>query len=177
MVNGSRENPTATRVNPKPWRSVNVETYYGRRIPNFIDCDPSEEIIRFVERAQRMDAIERASIQVLTPPTGRYNCHGLVFASRRTNIPPVGINVSIDDLLDEDVYERVSPPPQIGDIIVYRGRNGEIDHTGYVIGVDSIGGTGIAVVWSKWGALGEYVHRETVSPYKECETEYWRLAQ
>jgi hypothetical protein len=47
----------------------------------------------------------------LQPPTGHYNCHGLVFAARRANIPAAGDDIDIAQLLRADGYERVIGVP------------------------------------------------------------------
>ena len=117
-------------------------------------------------------------LSVQGPATGRYNCHGLVFASRRTNIPPCGFTdaVSIDDILRRDIYQKVRVP-QLGDIAIYRNDAGEVDHSGIVCRTENIGSTGKVFVWSKWGALEEYEHPELGCPYADCKLEYWRLKQ
>jgi len=154
-------------------RSLLLQAYDGTDIPNSIDPDPSPKYID----AAMPDRLLLASVQILQPPTGRYNCHGLVFASRRTNIPPAGLPdaVDIDSLLRSDGYEPTAPPPKIGDIVVYRGPAGEIEHTGFVVHIETIGRVSKAFVWSKWGALMEVQHREDLSPYEDCKIEYWRL--
>jgi hypothetical protein len=112
----------------------------------------------------------------LGPPSGRYNCHGLVFGSRRVNIDSPTLPVDIDALLRRDGYVRV-PSPSVGDVVAYRGASG-IEHTGVVSGVAPLGSGGaqaVIMVWSMWGGLGEFEHRETVMPYQDCAIEYWRL--
>jgi hypothetical protein len=155
-----------------------LQAYDGWAIPNFIDADPAPRLAAIAKSSEKM-RIMVAAAKELGPPTGRYNCHGLVFASRRTNIPPSAAPeiVNIDDLLRCDLYDRVSPPPQIGDVIVYRGQT-EIEHTGFVCRVDAISSTGaglIVFVWSMWGGLGEFEHHAHGSPYDNCAIEYWRL--
>ena len=118
-----------------------------------------------------------AGARPLGPPTGRYNCHGLVFASRRTNVPAAGVfdEGVIEALLTRDEYERIPSSPQVGDIIVYRSDSGEIEHTGFVNRTEDIGSVRKVFVWSKWGALEEYEHLEKICPYGNYTIEYWRL--
>src|SRR5713101_8328906 len=71
-------------MNPSPKRSLDLGAYDGWPIPNEIDADPDANAIALA----RLGVPPGLPHQVLGPPTGRYNCHGLVFASRRTNIPP-----------------------------------------------------------------------------------------
>lgn len=145
----------------------------GWRIPNSIESDPTALA---VETARHFaDPLILRQATALGPPSGRYNCHGLVFASRRANIPPVGEDVDIDALLVRDGYRRVtSGLPHIGDIAAYRDVRNEIEHTGFVCAVDMIGAQPVVRVWSMWGALGEFCHRAESSPYSQS-IEYWRL--
>jgi hypothetical protein len=144
----------------------------GWHIPNSIEADPSD---RAVKSALFFgDRLLLSQVAQLMPPTGRYNCHGLVFASRRTNIPPVDKAVSIDELLHRDGYQRANGAPQVGDIAAYRDDRGEIEHTGFVCAVDRIGDQLVPFVWSMWGGLGEFRHRADLTPYSK-KIEYWRL--
>lgn len=154
-------------------RELALEAFDGTAIPNSIDADPSRE---FVELARLGTSMQRSAAQQLSEPTGRYNCHGLVFASRRTNIPPPGMpGYSIDELLRADGYVRATPPVSVGDVVVYRGDTG-VEHTGVVCRVDFlvVGGNPVPIIWSMWGGLGEFVHAEGNTPYGE-RVEYWRI--
>jgi hypothetical protein len=138
-------------------RQLALEACDGWPIPNAIDADPSPGYVALAERSANAKII-LAAARRLGPPTGRYNCHGLVFASRRTNIPPAQMPdaVDIDALLGHDRYAQVAPPPQVGDLVVYRGPTG-IEHTGFVCRVDTLSSVGISsavpivFVWSMWG--------------------------
>lgn len=128
----------ATRMNPQPGRSITLQAYDGSPVPNSIDVDPAAGLVELARATPRV-RILLASARPLGPPTGRYNCHGLVFASRRTNIPPAGAPhlVDIDILLQRDQYEIIESPPQLGDVIVYRNtRQQDIEHTGVVCRID-----------------------------------------
>ena len=141
----------------------------GSPIPNSIDADPSDGYVALARDGFRF-AINAAT--QLRGPTGRYNCHGLVFASRRTNIPPPNIDYSIDDLLNHDGYRRVSRAPRVGDVAVYRNDKGSIEHTGIVCNADP--GMLTPRIWSMWGGLGEFVHAPSATPYGQA-VEYWAL--
>lgn len=144
----------------------------GSRIPAGVSDDPGSGAIELAREVHRM-AIAAAT--QLRAACGRYNCHGLVLASRRAHIPPVGFEVDLDDMLRRDGYRPLSPPhaPRVGDIVAYRA-DGEIEHTGFVCRVDTLGETSVVFVWSAWGFLGEFEHRVQSSPYRG-EPEYWRL--
>lgn len=162
-------------MNPLPNRSLALQAYDGLDIPNHIDPDPTDEVVAYAESAFQRLLV--ASCTRLGPASGRYNCHGLVFAARRTNIPPSTLphSIDIDRILNADVYEKIEPVPQVGDLIIYRSSDGFIDHSGLVSRVEKVGKQPIVFVWSMWGALGEFEHREEISPYQACNREYWRL--
>lgn len=144
----------------------------GSPILAAIGGDPAPGAVSLAREAHRF-AISAAT--QLRPPTGRYNCHGLVFASRRAYVPPAGADLDLDDLLGRDGYRPLLPhqTPQVGDVVAYRS-HGEIEHTGYVSRVELVGSVPIVFVWSAWGALGEFEHRVQSSPYRG-DPEYWRL--
>jgi hypothetical protein len=163
-------------MNPSPGRSIVVQTYDGQDVPNSIDLDPSPQVVEFTKFSQRRGNLVLAGARLVGPPTGRYNCHGLVFANRRSNIPPADLSrsVSIDELLARDHYQKVAKP-QLGDVVIYRTRSGSVEHTGIVSRIETVGDTEKEFVWSKWGALEECEHLALACPYADCDLEYWRL--
>lgn len=105
--------------------------------------------------------------------TSLYNCHGLTFASRRTQID----DADIEWVLEEDGYTKVGDwkKVQIGDIIVYR-YNGSIMHTGLVVKVNleaELSQGLIECVLSKWGQGPEYFHHPANVPEYYGEWEFW----
>ncbi len=160
------------RANPKPDRELKLEAYNGRHIPNYIDIEPSDNSVALARNS--FQRLLLSATTPLGPPTGRYNCHGLVFGSRRTNIPPAGMPEEISSILDADQFERVQSP-QVGDIVIYRNEKMAAEHSGFVSRIDSIGIEKVIFVWSMWGGLGEFEHRERATPYDDCTLEYWRL--
>jgi hypothetical protein len=99
-------------------------------------------------------------------PTVCYNCHGLVFATRR------GWLNDADQVLANEgsSYLELSDFDSVhsGDIICYY-KNSSITHTGIVVDLRDLSlvqlsGTPVRVL-SKWGAGGEYVHDHDKSPY------------
>jgi len=91
-------------------------------------------------------------------PDPKYNCHGLTFASRRTNITDLD---AIDRIIAEDGYIPVEKNDTYpGDIIIYganSGDGGEIEHSGLIIGLINAIIT-IPMVLSKLGECHEVVH-------------------
>lgn len=163
-------------MNPRPGRALELSAYDGMAIPNSIEADPNPTYVALTERSLR-EILRDARVRRLGPPTGRYNCHGLVFASRRTGIPPASMPASIEPevLLKRDLYGRVAPPYRIGDVVAYRALGGEIEHTGLICRVESIGAEQFLFVWSMWGCLGEFEHPVMVCPYATSSIEFWRL--
>lgn len=126
--------------------------------------------MQLARRAKTND-LERRGARRLTPPSGAYNCHGLVFASRRTNVDSPDEVVDIDELLRHDGFVRVRDAA-VGCVIAYRF-DGKIEHTGTVAWIELVGTVPVVWVWSMWGGLGEYLHREADCPY-DGSREYWR---
>ncbi len=84
-----------------------------------------------------------------------YNCHGLVFASRRTRIEK---STSIQRILDDDKYFEIPMKDVLpGDIVIYYSEKGDPNHSGIVVeyGPPRVL---VPVVCSKWGNAGEFVH-------------------
>lgn len=158
-------------------RSLAVQAFDGWDIPNGIEPDPTAGSVQLAR-----DALALHIAAAVTPcgaPTGRYNCHGLVFASRRTNVDGTELPVDIRSLLHRDGYRRIDGTPQPGDIAAYARRHhpgeaeGKIDHTGFVVYLDQFHAV---FVRSMWGCIGEFVHNVNSSPYNDlCDVEYWRL--
>lgn len=107
-----------------------------------------------------------------TDPTSTYNCHGLTFAARRTQIFDPA---EILKILAEDGYNLISRSAlEPGDIAIYRNpTNGDIEHSGIVVERTDYG----ARILSKWGSCHEVVHSVAESPYDASAVEYYRLKQ
>lgn len=163
-------------INPPPGRSIGLETHLGNPIPNSIDVGPAPGVV-MLGRQPHLGLINGLGVRQIGEATGRYNCHGLVFASRRTNIPPVAYASRglIDRILAEDEYVRIAEAQaHEGDVVVWRNGD-DIDHTGIVVQVDQTTILRTIFVWSMWGGLGEFIHRVPLTPYGDCSIEYWGL--
>jgi len=158
---------TVSMLQP-PHEAFRVYARDGSRILADVGPEPSARAV-----ALAWQNIGLTGTNPLRPATGRYNCHGLVFASRRANIPPVGADIDIHELLGRDGYENLGEePPHVGDIVAYR-LDGEIEHTGFVSRVEKVGAVPVVYVWSAWGGLGEFEHKVKDCPYTG-KPEYWR---
>ncbi|MFZ0321202.1 MAG: hypothetical protein WAL56_18895 [Candidatus Sulfotelmatobacter sp.] len=109
-----------------------------------------------------------------------YNCHGLTFGSRRTQVGPPILSILDDDGFDQILSEKDVRP---GDIVVYSNARGEVAHSGFVVWrkkIELVGGivSVIPMVWSKWGKGYEVIHAVAECPYFEDEGDvftYYRL--
>ncbi len=98
----------------------------------------------------------------------RYNCHGLVFACRRTGIYDVG---TCQQILKDDRHREVSKVDLLpGDIVLYF-RDGDIEHSGVVLKTDDI----LPLVLSKWGKGPEVIHWLSACPYNATNVKYYRI--
>lgn len=164
-------------MNSSPNRQLAVELYNGTQLSNWIDADPSPEAVAQARFSLVRSGFLSGPSVTLTPPTGRFNCHGLTFASRRTCVPRVGDPVTVDAWLAQDEYVRVRSP-QVGDIVLYRGHRApgtdppEVEHSAIVTVVSDLGSVRVR---SKWGVLEEVEHLVHDGPYGDLVIEYWRL--
>jgi hypothetical protein len=150
-------------------KELALEAFDGWTIPNEIGADPSANAVALTRES--IDRLILARARQLTRPTGRYNCHGLTFACRRTNVDGPTHPVDIEELMRHDAFVQVTRP-QTGDVVVYRNLRGNIEHTGLVSRIEELGS--VIYVWSAWGCLGEFEHPERACPYGP-RIEYWRL--
>lgn len=108
-----------------------------------------------------------------TGPSGFYNCHGLVFASRRAEIYTPEVN----KILHEDCYSEIRPLQDVkpGDVILYYDSDGDIEHSGIVVAEPRADTLLIPMVVSKWGAWREVVHFANDCPYTFADARYYRV--
>lgn len=89
--------------------------------------------------------------------TATYNCMGMVFAARRT-----WVETDLLELIKEDDEYRVVDAKQVvpGDLVLYRGPEGQLAHIGLVLEKHAVLSEGqfSFTVLSKWGQGGEYKH-------------------
>lgn len=109
-----------------------------------------------------------------SPPTARYNCHGLTFAARRTGIYETE---TILQILEEDEYDEIKNQNKImpGDIIIYYSETGDIEHSGIIITPPLTESLGVPKVCSKWGKYAELIHWANQCPYDFSRAKYYRI--
>ncbi len=109
-----------------------------------------------------------------TEPNPIYNCHGLTFASRRTQIFQ---SSDIQIILKEDGYTEIDKSSVLaGDVIVYFDPNGDAEHSGIVVAVLDGPLKSLSIV-SKWGKYRELIHSEYDCPYNLTNIKYYRVTK
>jgi len=155
---------------PLPDTAIIVQTTAGTDIPN----SQSHEYSPF-ELAQFSDLRKSyPQVHYLSEPSPIYNCHGLIFASRRTAISQ---DAAVSTCLSEDGYtavprEKVEP----GDLALYYATNGDIEHSALVLSAPDPK-LGIPQVLSKWGRFAEVAHWLHVCPYDSAHVRFFRLTK
>ena len=157
MVSGSTSIPLATRrgtviansqsPDVAKWEVALAESFYGEKHPR---------------------------VTYRTGHSGFYNCHGLVFASRRTQI------LHSDDvfrILEEDCYQEVESIAKVepGDVIIYFDSDGDIEHSGIVVKKPTRKTLNVPFVVSKWGPWREVLHAANDCPYSLDSMKYYRV--
>lgn len=148
--------------------SITTETANRWAIPNRQNIDLFGNERMLAEKFQR-----EHDAHVRTAATGRYNCHGLTFAARRTCIEDVA---AVERILKDDGYQQV-PLDRVlpGDVVIYY-RDGVIDHSGIVVELSEPPLYFHRVV-SKWGPNGaEFLHWVHRSEYGH-DYKYFRISQ
>lgn len=152
-------------------RKIRLDTASGHAVDNEQDWSDACTPINY----HHIDVFRRAHplAEVRTgKPTGIYNCHGLVFGSRRTMISD---SPDIRRILEHDAYRRV-PQSEVlpGDVVLYIGPGGDIEHSAVVVTKpDEL--LGVVRVYSKWGIGLEYFHSVNDSPYDCSNLEFYRV--
>ena len=108
--------------------SISLQTRKKRNIPNSQTFDLGEWDRR--SAADIRKTYEGPGAAFGSGPSPLYNCHGLVFASRRTCILDPSLILKI---LEDDGFMEVGADSLLpGDVILYHA-NGEILHSGVVV--------------------------------------------
>lgn len=148
--------------------TINVDTRAGNPIENVQEKEVSSSYSR---QWKKLEEKYKDKVDFRSSISGIYNCFGLVFASRRTNI-----DKDIDEIIEDDDYREVGlSQVRAGDIVLYRNPDSKsVEHAGIVVEVKRDKITIVNVV-SKWGPGREAVHPVRLCPYQETEIEYYRI--
>lgn len=150
--------------------AIVLQTRMGNEIPN----SQSYEISLFETNQFPNYEINHPYVKFRTPPNPVYNCHGLVFASKRTGIHRSDV---FQTILDDDGYTEIERDNVLpGDVILYYNEDGDIEHSGIVISKPDEH-IKIPQVVSKWGRYKEVVHYANDSPYTFANVRYYRVTK
>lgn len=110
--------------------------------------------------------------EVRCEATGRFNCHGMTFAARRTTLDaPEVLQILSEDGYSEVLLKDVMP----GDIILYYSDDGDVEHSAIVVGSPTKQDLWIPKVYSKWGKYKELIHWANQCPYAFDKAKYYRI--
>lgn len=124
-------------------------------------------------QCEELDKQYRGSVTIRSPVSPIYNCHGLTFASRRTGVFE---NTVLEQILKEDHYMEIDRNNVLaGDVILYYGEDGDIEHSGVVIEPPIEEKLNVPKVYSKWGKYAEVIHLANNCPYNFSEVRYFRV--
>lgn len=161
----------------RPWElQLELETAKGVHIENSQSNEPipAATIKGFEARFRRKfpNIVERTQTS-----TGTYNCHGMVFAARRTQIYEADI---LRKILHDDGYQQIQEAETLpGDIALYVRDLGQIDHSAVVVESPPMNAfLRTPKVFSKWGTWVEVIHWANECPWaQEVDTtiQYFRM--
>jgi len=139
--------------------AIRLETSKKRGIENHQGTEISKFHLNWAKTLARKHPCAKRR----TSLSASYNCHGLIFASRRTRIER---SSCIKTILGDDGYYEVPMKDVLpGDIVIYYSDEGEPNHSGVVVEYQNP--LVVPIVYSKWGNAGEFVH-----PLRECPNMY-----
>jgi hypothetical protein len=130
-------------------------TDLGHELPLFA-YDNEESLTKAEQSYLAIDQFDQQIIRI-GEPNAACNCHGWVYTGGRYAIR----GRYIDELLSDNGYVEVAEP-RADDVVIYRGPEGSVEHTGLI---RHIGSDGLVLVESKWGPLGVYLHPLASQPY------------
>lgn len=153
-----------------------LETRKKNQVGNY--CCPHQVIPGLVLQSADLKKAYVTAFHRSTDPTETYNCHGLTFGGRRTEIYKSN---EVLKIISDDGYTQIARNDvEAGDIIVYFAENGDADHSGIIVDVPNLAAMNLPLaprpkVLSKWGKCHEVVHFFNDCPYPLEDIRYYRL--
>jgi hypothetical protein len=143
------------------------------RLDNAIDnLQPwSYAAIEWGQLEEEPNRFERLGAERTSAACPVYNCHGLTFGNRRTQVDGSAGTISMI-LADDGFLEVPVAEARLGDIVIYYDGTGGVQHSGIVIGK---GALSVPKVWSKWGKGYEMVHALGLCPYDSSFARFYRI--
>ena len=137
--------------------------------------DDSDPLLRDLAAAQELKRSYPHALHRPTNVTYGYNCNGLTFAARRAQI---NASSAVRNALLEDGYTQVDKQSALpGDIIIYVGDAGDVEHSGIVWSQPKSEFFYNFQVLSKWGTAHEVLHDVGDCPYDSTKLEFYRLVK
>lgn len=156
---------------PPPDQGIIVETRTRTRIANVQDKTlPYDKIM---QSAATVEKYVQGTTVLINGASGYYNCMGLVFGSRRTQICELD---SVWSILEDDGYSEIPDEmlAKVGDVAIYV-RGPKCEHVGLVVAEAKLPYHASPRILSKLGYSIEIVHDAHASPYNDCERRYYRV--
>lgn len=156
------------------WRtkkSLRLQTLKGSDIDNYQVFELSH-----FERNQFTTYVTKfPNVVYRSAPSPIYNCHGMTFTCKRTNIDN---SEELKKILVEDLYVELQLLNILpGDIVLYiNPDNNDIIHSGIVIEcVHEYNNLSFIKVISKWGKYKEAIHLLNDCPYPDTIKKFYRV--
>ena len=157
-----------------PFTKITLQTRMGRDIDNLQPWEYSHlEWKQLDESPNKYERLGAVRVSEMCPV---YNCHGLTFGSRRTQVD--GSSATLDMILRDDGFEIIAEKnARTGDVVIYYIM-GLPEHSGIVVDrVPGIGESTTVRVWSKWGKANEWVHPLHICPWAGSEAKFYRMTR
>ena len=159
-------------VNTSASKGINTETAKGNSIDNY----QVSEISHYEKNLFGGYTKEKYPTMIIrSEASPMYDCHGLTFASRRTNIDK---STEIEKILNDDEYSLINERDVLpGDVVLYVDQDdGDISHSGIVVNAEfPPESLSIILVISKWGKFKEIIHNVNDCPYPKTYKRYYRI--
>jgi hypothetical protein len=149
-----------------------IQTRWANDIEN--EFNPTPPHARDSNICEKHRADFPAAIPRTSDPTYGYNCHGLTFAARRTQ---VWSSTHVQHILTEDGYTEIALKDVLaGDVAIYRStETSEIEHSAIVVEKPKTDDLKGPLVVSKWGPCPEFIHFYMECPYRPSTVTFYRL--
>lgn len=158
------------RYNPVP-QGICLRTRRGTLIPNAQPADLTPGDLLQI----RDQGLKHPGAKPRTNPLPFYNCHGLVFASRRTRIWDPAV---VAQILIEDGFEAIDRDSTLaGDVVIYCDDQGTIEHSAVLLEAPSRDNFYLPLVYGKWGFGKEWIHSLSNCPYAAENIRYYRITK
>jgi hypothetical protein len=151
---------------------IQLQTRERWDIPNFQETTVTGFYLH--QDRKLRETYEGPGVEFRTDIIPIYNCHGLTFAARRTWIDE---SPSIARIISDDKYQEIAPDKVLpGDVIIFYGDDGDIEHSGIVLKAPDQD-LKIPLILSKWGLSGEVIHWANRGPYSFERPRYYRITK